>query len=221
MLLLEMEGEGLVNVTFCAAAATCCTTISLLTAPVCVGDLITFDDVVVPVPGQYIVTNIPDGYHGLDWTNFYILNPTSLGSATNGYYYGLVSPPNVAFNGAGNPAEIDAAGTNFNFLSVYLTAALNSNLNIEVQGFVGTNLVYDETKVVGPFGPTLFMFDYLDIDRLYFNSYGGDNAGFGGNGEQFVMDDFMFDFVPEPPTFLLAALGGLSLVAFLRRTRRA
>jgi hypothetical protein len=33
------------------------------------------------------------------------------------------------------------------------------------------------------------------------------------------MDNFSFEFVPEPSTFLLAGLGGVSLVAFLRRKR--
>ncbi len=181
--------------------------------------VITFDDIVVPIHSGD--TNIPDGYHGLDWTNFHVLSPPNFGDTSDGYYYGMVSPPNVAFNGAGNPAEIDAAGTNFNFLSAYLTGAWNSNLNVEVQGFNGTNLVYDETKVVSVTNATLFTFDYLDIDRLYFNSYGGQDAGLpgGGPGEQFVMDNFMFEFIPEPSTFLLAALGGASLIAFLKRKR--
>ncbi len=33
------------------------------------------------------------------------------------------------------------------------------------------------------------------------------------------MDNFMFEFIPEPSTLLLAALGAVSLVAFLRRKR--
>jgi hypothetical protein len=34
------------------------------------------------------------------------------------------------------------------------------------------------------------------------------------------MDNFTFDFIPEPSAFLLAALGTVSLVAFLRRKRK-
>jgi hypothetical protein len=33
------------------------------------------------------------------------------------------------------------------------------------------------------------------------------------------MDNFTFEFVPEPSSLLLAALGGVSLVAFLRSKR--
>jgi hypothetical protein len=137
----------------------------------------------------------------------------------NGYNYGMVSASNVAYNAFGNPAEIDSPGTNFNFLSAYFAGAWNSNLNIEVQGFRDANLVYDETKVVSATNATLFTFDCLDIDRLYFNSYGGEPAFGGSSRAVFVMDNFEFEFVPEPSSFLLAALGGISLVAFLRRKR--
>jgi hypothetical protein len=67
--------------------------------------------------------------------------------------------------------------------------------------------------------PTLFTFNYLDIDQLCFNSSGGQHAGFQEYGEQFVMDNFMFEFIPEPSSLLLTALGGVSLVAFLRRKK--
>jgi hypothetical protein len=33
------------------------------------------------------------------------------------------------------------------------------------------------------------------------------------------MDNFMFEFIPEPSSLLLTALGAVSLVAFLRRRR--
>ena len=138
---------------------------------------------------------------------------------TNGYYYGMVSAPNVAFNDWGGPAEIDSPGTNFNFLSAYLTGAWNDNLNIEVQGFNGTNLLYDQTVVASATNPTLFAFNYLDIDSLTFNSFGGqkDPAFPPGGGAQFAMDNMSFEFVPEPSTVLLAALGALALYAFLKR----
>ncbi len=179
--------------------------------------VITFDDIPSP-PGGAFITN---GYQGLSWSNFATLNAvlqTNLNGA-NGYGYGMVSPSNVAFNADGTPAEIGSPGTNFNFLSAFFTGAWNSNLNIEVQGFSGTNLVYDETKVASATSPTLFTFNYLDIDRLYFDSYGGEPAFTPFSETPFVMDNFTFEFIPEPSTFLLATLGAVSLVAFLKRKR--
>ncbi len=185
--------------------------------------LVTFDDFDLSHAHAYS-TNIPNGYQGLNWTNFGIVNgilqSSALGGYLSGYNYGMVTPSNVAYNAFGNPAEIDSPGTNFSFLSAYLTGAWNSNLNIEVEGFNGAAEIYDTNVVASATNPTLFTFNYLNINRLYFNSYGGELAGFGGGaGENFVMDNFDFEFIPEPSSLLLTALGGVSLVAFLKRKR--
>jgi hypothetical protein len=179
--------------------------------------IITFDDLTDSTTGTFI----PTGYQGLSWSNFAYTTPvlaTNVSGLT-GYYYGMVSPSNVALNAGGSPAEIDSA-TNFNFLSAYLTGAWNSNLDIEVEGFNGTNLLYDQTVVASATNATLFAFNYTDIDRLYFNSFGGEPA-FGGTArEQFVMDNLTFEFIPEPSSLLLTGLGAVSLVAFMKRKRK-
>jgi hypothetical protein len=176
--------------------------------------LVTFEDLSAAPPG-----NIPKGYEGLVWSNLWVLNGIIVGTGmgTNGYYYGVVSPSNVAFNAGGNPAEIDSA-TNFNFFSAYLTGTWNSNLNIEVEGFNGAKEIYDTIVVASATNATLFTFNYLDIDRLYFDSYGGQSAGFtDGGGVIFVMDNFMFEFIPEPSSLLLTFLGVLILWGFRKR----
>lgn len=209
---------------------------SLLLPAVCLGLLVfsafsarsqtvvTFDDLSETASGSWL----QNGYQGLNWNtvlvNNAILGTNSVWRGPTGDYYGMVSLSNVAVL-FGNPSitgnsEIDSPGTNFNFLSAYFTGAFDSNLNIEVQGFNGTNLIYDQTVVASATNPTLFAFNYLNIDRLYFNSSGGEPAfGFYNDTGEFIMDNFMFEYVPEPSTFLLAALGGVSLVAFLRRKR--
>lgn len=182
--------------------------------------VVTFDDLHETTSESVI----PNGYQGLVWSNFWCLNGILYPArypffVTNGYYYGTVSPSNVAFNAGGTPAEIDSPGTNFDFLSAYLTGAWNSNLNIEVQGFRSGTLLYDTTVVASATSPTLFSFDYLDIDRLYFSNSGGQPAFGTPSGPQFAMDNFTFEFVPEPSTIMLAALGVLTLWPFLKRRR--
>jgi len=182
--------------------------------------VVTFDDLSETGTGSLI----PNGYQGLSWSNVVGLNGFLYAGQvpfyTNGYYYGVVSGSNVVYNHSGSPAEIDSQGTNFNFLGAYFTGAWDSNLNIEAQGYRGANLVYDETKVVGGTSPTPLTFDYLDIDRLDLIASGGEPAFINSiSGTYFVMDNFMFEFIPEPSTFLLAALGAVSLGAFLRRKR--
>jgi hypothetical protein len=178
--------------------------------------VVTFDDLHETGSGSYLVNT----YQGLSWSNFAVLNAVLSPSVygLNGYYYGMVSSSNVAVNGIGNPAEIDSL-SNFNFLSVYLTGAYNSNLNIEVQGFSGATLLYDTTVVASATSPTLFTFDYLDVSRLYFSNSGGQPAFATPSAPQFVMDNFAFEFVPEPSSLLLTGLGAVTLWAFLKRRR--
>jgi hypothetical protein len=190
-------------------------------APTSAATLITFDDFLDIRNGDG--TLIANKYASLVWSNFGIGNEIlhTINNGPSGYYYGMVTPSNVAFNAFGDPAEIKAVGTNFNFLSAYLTGAWNSNLNIEVQGFRGGALIYDQTVVAAATNPTLFAFNYLDIDRLYFSSFGGQSAGFSSSpGENFAMDNFTFEVVPEPSSLLLTSAGVLTLCV-LRKRRRA
>ena len=189
------------------------------------GTLITFDDLNETGSGAFFSYQY-QGYQGLIWSNILCNNAVlftnvapHLGWPANGLtgdYYGMVSPSNVASVITG---EIDSPGTNFNFLSAHLTGFGNSNLNIEVQGFRGGSLLYDTTVVASATSPTLFTFDYLDVDRLYFNSFGGEPAFGGGPSYTAVMDDLTIDFVPEPSSLLLAAFGALLLCPLLKRKR--
>jgi hypothetical protein len=186
--------------------------------------VVTFDDLSETGSGAWL-----SGYVGLTWSDIACNNAilaTNMvpgfypGAPTNGLsgdFYGMVSAPNVIFNANGNPAEIDSV-TNFNFFSAYLTGAWNSNLNIEVEGFNGAQKIYDTIVVASATNATLFTFDYFNIDHLYFNSYGGD-AAFGNTSSIFVMDNFMFEYIPEPSSLLLTALGAVTLCGFLKRKR--
>jgi len=93
-------------------------------------------------------------------------------------------------------------------------------LNIEVQGFIGVTSLYDTTVVVSATSPTLFTFNFLNIDRLRFTSSGGQDVGFpSGFGETFAMDNFTFELVPEPSALLLATAGALLLCSLLKLKR--
>ena len=179
---------------------------------------LTFDDIPnANAPFPYLT----NGYQSLNWSNFAVLNAVNEASvnSTNGAYYGMVSISNAAFNAYGNPSEIDARGTNFNFLSAYLTGGWNSNLNIQVQGFRNGFLIFDQTVIASATNATLFNFGFLNIDRLCFNSFGGQPAFGPVSQSTFVMDNFTFEFIPEPSTVLLTGAGAFLLWAMLKRKR--
>src|SRR5207249_10764070 len=73
-----------------------------------------------------------------------------------------------------------SCGSLFDLNSAYLTAAFVEGLQIRVQGFVGTSVVYDNTYVASTNAPTLIDFNYFGIDNIRFVSM---------PSSQFVMDN--------------------------------
>jgi hypothetical protein len=130
----------------------------------------------------------------------------------SGYQNGVLSANNVAFNGSGNPAELSSSGP-FDLNSAWLTAAWNDGLQLEVQGFAGGTLLYDQTYTLNAAAPTLLAFNYLGVDEVSFSSSGGINHGYDGSGTQFVMDNLTVS-VPEPSTIglVIFSAAGVGLV---------
>jgi hypothetical protein len=163
-------------------------------------ETLTFND--LPDPGMY-GSPVPAGYGGFQWDNFSYLDGADF--IASGYQNGAVSGGNVAFNGIGGSALFNGGGV-FDLDSAWLTAAWNDGLNVEVQGFAGASLIYDNTYVLNATAPTLINFNYLQVDSVEFISSGGVNYGSDGSGTEFVMDNLTVD-VPEPDTFGLLIFG--------------
>lgn len=175
---------------------------------------ITFDDLNPgSLPGAY--ASIPNGYNGLQWNNFYVLDVPQSGVTDTGYNYGLVSGSNLAFNGAGDAASI--SGASFNLNSAYLTAAVYTTVSLEVQGFVGSTMAYDNTYILNEESPTLINFNYVCVDEVGFIS---SFLGHSGQGYQFAMDDLTITTVPEPSPWKILVIVGIGLLGFSRTTVR-
>src|SRR5580658_3732952 len=88
--------------------------------------LLTFDDLPAGGPSALYPPVVPNGYGGLNWGNFAVENGLEFDATPgDGYYYGVVSSSNVAFNDYGNPASITVSSGLFDLDSGYLTSALN------------------------------------------------------------------------------------------------
>jgi len=211
------------------SAAVCLSLLAFCAGSTGAQTVVTFDDLSETGSGSWFSIKY-QGYEGLTWsnilcnnailyTNVLALEIPGLPGGRSGDYCGMASASNVVMLISG--CEIDSPSTNFDFLSAYLTGAWNNNQNIEVHGFNGAKEIYDTIVVASATNPTLFTFNYLNIDRLYFTSSGGQPAfGYSAPQSISIMDNFEFEFVPEPSSLLLTALGAVPLVAFLRRKRR-
>ena len=176
-------------------------------------DLITFDNLPTPGPSGSL---IPNGYGGLNWSDFYYLNGTTYQYQPNGYNNGIVSPDNVALNGYGVTAMNSASGGTFEFNSAYFTGAWSDGLQVTVQGYNNSTLLDSVTFTVNTSGPTLETFDWTGVNELVFSSTGGThNPNFAQSGTEFAMDNFVYS-TPEPASLVLGELGAIGLFGFRR-----
>jgi hypothetical protein len=101
----------------------------------------------------------------------------------------------------------------FDLDSAYLTSAIDSVplLDIQVQGFVGATMLYNNTYTVNNSGSTLINFDYSGIDSVTFTS----------GEEQFAMDNLTV-FVPEPKSLnLILLIIPFAVMNLLRRPNKS
>jgi hypothetical protein len=155
-----------------------------------------FDDL---VPFQ----TLQNGYGELNWSNFDVADSSqfAVNAPNSGFVKGLVSPPNVIFNRAGTAAEFYKS-TPFTFNSIYLTAAWNNQLIVEVTGYRGAQQVAFETLTLNPDSYRLAIFNWVNVDRVRFASSGGTNANVGGSGTVLVADNLIINVaVLSPYTF--------------------
>ncbi len=180
---------------------------------------VTFDDLeetgFTPV-GSFI----PDGYVGLNWHDFGVIDPMSLGEPfeTSGYTNGIVSGSHVGYSvDAGS--TISFSGGAFDFESAYLTAAWKNNVRVLITGYdAQKTAIYQDILFIDSDTTLLHTFNYVGINSLEIRSTGGVDAGYGGFGSNVVYDNVTFSTpsvtVPEPISLSLFRIGILSLICF-------
>lgn len=135
---------------------------------------------------------IYDGYVGLEWDNFVILDPEQgFVPYPSGYSNGTVSGDIVAVNSFANPATISDDDNDFDLVSGFFTAAWNDGLVLDVYAYDDGVMVGRDTIVLNTQAPNHHYFteNFLSIDKVRFESSGGVDAGLEGSGTNFAVDD--------------------------------
>jgi len=178
--------------------------------------VITFDDV-----NALLEPPVPNGYAGLSWSSFQLMDKALEPGIPDysGYGHARISPPNVAFNGFGDPAAFGSK-TPFNFISAFFAPAWRDNLQVTVEGFTGGQLKYSQTLTLPrTIDPTFATFGFLNVDRVRFESSGGTPVTTLADGAQFGMDDVTIAAAPSPePASLLLLVTGFAAAALRRRS---
>jgi PEP-CTERM motif len=175
---------------------------------------------------------IPKGYSGLHWSKqFFYIDGLTYPIAGTGYTNGVVSPPNVAFNGSGLNVSFGRK-TAFELDSFDITSAWRNGMSVTVTGELNGVTVDSTTFKINVSGPTLETFDW-DVNEVSFHAFGGKSAFGPRHGRIFVLDnltigavpalspavsDGAFRAVPEPSTWAMMLLGfaGLGYAGYRR-----
>ena len=167
-------------------------------------EVIHFDDLEQTTSGL----PVPDGYHGLTWSNFFELNGIAY-PYPSGYSNGVVSASNVAFTASGYPASI-LSPSPFTLISAWLTAAWTPNLQARVRGYAGGALAYDRTYTLQTQAPTLVRFNYEGVSEVSFST--SDNS-------QLVMDNLTVLSAQRPTLRIARGPGGQVNLSFISLPR--
>lgn len=182
-------------------------------APWARAQTITFDDL-SGTPG----TSIPNGYMGLNWSNFSTINPSSDSSLHNtGCEFGTISGPNVACSRRGYTAAITAPiGTTFDVVSGYFTSAWNNTITLRIETSLADSTVNStDTYTLTNTSPTFLNLNLTGISRIAFATE--DNYSL-----PFVIDNLTVRVgaIPEPSTYcLFLGIAALVLAAWHRFRR--
>ncbi|MFA4993775.1 MAG: VPLPA-CTERM sorting domain-containing protein [Bdellovibrionales bacterium] len=165
---------------------------------------LTFDDIAVDSTGLGVVG---DHYQNaeLTWSNFYVMN-RNLNPVVSGFSIGVMSPNQLAFNGAlgdtgiAMPASLSSSKL-FTFNGGSFIAGWNDGLTLLITGLKAGAEVY--TREITLSASSIFSLADLNwlVDEVTFFSYGGEAHGYtGGHGTAFGVDNLRFGGLPDGDT---------------------
>ena len=151
--------------------------------------MITFDDIANTTNTSGVP--LPNGYRGFNWKNVLVLNGLNDSNPGTGYRTGVVSPPNLAFDGFGGPMNITSAtGNTFTINSFYSCAAWYDNITLEITGSKSGANVYTKSVSLFMQSRTFIELNWSNIDTIYLDSV----CDWCCDAKHFTMDNLCVTF---------------------------
>lgn len=179
--------------------------------------ILTFDDLppeTIFGGGDLYFGIVPDGYGGLDWSDNSAYFNATVDGGNSGYSNATVSGGRI-FSPGNIFDPVILSGATIDFIGAYFTAAWRDELNINIKGYNGLALLYEDNIIIDTAGPTWFEANQFSINYLEITAFGGiENPNLSGDGAFYGMDDFTFN-IPEPSVILLLGSGLIGLIGFI------
>ncbi|CAF1035057.1 unnamed protein product [Didymodactylos carnosus] len=132
--------------------------------------LITFNDV---ANATTTYGRIPNGYHGLNWDNFWYLHE-SYANKNSGYPNAFRHGHYIAFNEGGRPMSMSSLPhATFNIFTFEANAAFYDSLQLTITGFRNQKEIYTKTVTLEYTKSQVYELNWWNIDKLQFKSFGG------------------------------------------------
>lgn len=147
---------------------------------------------------------MPQNYGGLTWSSDWAVTNvdewyTIAPYPDSGWFSGVTSGRQIAWNSGGVPVEITAKS--FNLHSFELTSVWDKTMSVEIVAYRHGEIVYDETVIVGDKHPTHVQLGLRRIDDLILTPTEIQvDRHSGSSGSYLVIDDMVISKVRSLPT---------------------
>ena len=150
--------------------------------------MITFDDITNSTTAG---ASVPNGYNGLNWGNFAVLDGDTFFNPRTGYKAGLVSHPYLAFDPWAADMNVANPNGTFTVNSFYSCAVwYDGDVTLRITGSKSGTALHTKSYLLSSVNKTLIELNWSDVDSVLLAS----TCKICCNDKHFTMDNLSVIF---------------------------